>query len=54
MEGFAVATACLFAGKPLTIIRGISNQVGVRDKQQWQIGPALQSAVDLLVEKIAN
>ncbi len=44
MEGFSVALACALAGVPLQIIRGISNRVGDRDKGQWQIEPALQSA----------
>ncbi len=54
MEGFAVATACAVAQKPLTIIRGISNQVGIRDKKFWQIEQAIQSAAALLKSKIDN
>ncbi|MDF1801061.1 MAG: futalosine hydrolase [Planctomycetota bacterium] len=47
MEGFAVALACYLTGTPLTILRGISNRVGERDKSTWRIADAL-SAVDRL------
>ncbi len=45
MEGYAVALACHAAGVPLQIIRGISNEVGDRNKSHWQIQPALQAAM---------
>ena len=44
MEGFGVAMACSQAGVPLTIVRGISNQAGIRDSKQWQIAAALDAA----------
>ena len=44
MEGFAVALACRLAGVPLTIARGISNEVGDRDFERWQIPEALNAA----------
>lgn len=47
MEGFAVALAACQAGVPLTIIRGISNRVGDRQKTRWQIEPALEAAAEL-------
>jgi futalosine hydrolase len=50
MEGFAVALACRMAGVPLTIIRGISNRVGVRDIQTWRIDEPLGAAGALLCE----
>ncbi len=52
MEGFAVALACRFAGVPLAIVRGISNAVGDRRFERWQMPEALDAAylvaVDLL------
>ncbi|MFK8113533.1 MAG: futalosine hydrolase [Rubripirellula sp.] len=47
MEGFAVATACTLASVPLQIVRGISNQVGDRNHEHWQIEKALRSAAKL-------
>ena len=44
MEGFAVALACRLAGVPLAIARGISNAVGDRDVERWQIPTALDAA----------
>ncbi|MFK7767365.1 MAG: futalosine hydrolase [Mariniblastus sp.] len=50
MEGFAVAAACQLASVPLHIIRGISNRAGDRDKSNWQIKEALNSAVSLALK----
>jgi futalosine hydrolase len=47
MEGFGVAMACALTSTPLAIVRGISNRVGDRDKQNWQIQEALQAADEL-------
>ncbi|MFT5051606.1 MAG: futalosine hydrolase [Chlamydiales bacterium] len=44
MEGFGVALACHQAGTPLTIVRGISNEVGDRDPSNWSIAPAMHAA----------
>ena len=44
MEGFAVAMACQLQNVPLEIIRGISNVAGDRNKSNWQIKDALNSA----------
>lgn len=44
MEGFGVALACHMASLPLSIVRGISNQTGERDKSKWQIPGALAAA----------
>jgi futalosine hydrolase len=41
MEGFGVATAAHAAGVPFAEIRAVSNFVGPRDRDGWQIGPAL-------------
>ena len=43
MEGFGVALACALSDTPLAIVRGISNCVGNRDQQNWQIQEALQA-----------
>ena len=48
MEGYAVALACSISGLPLTIIRGISNETGVRDKSKWSIRESLQSVAQAL------
>ena len=44
MEGFAVALACRLAGVPLVIARGVSNEVGDRNFDGWQIPEALDAA----------
>jgi futalosine hydrolase len=48
MEGFAVAMACRLAGVPVTVVRGISNQVGDRNVANWQVKPALEAATALV------
>ena len=52
MEGFSVAVACRLAGIPLTIIRGISNRAGDRNKANWKIEQALASAAEQVVDII--
>ena len=47
MEGFAVAAACVMAGIPLQIVRGISNVVGDRHHERWQIEASLSAAVEM-------
>lgn len=54
MEGFGVALACELAAVPWTIIRGISNQAGNRDHSHWCIEPALEAAVALARETLAE
>lgn len=51
MEGFAVAAACRFAGIPLTIIRGISNRAGDRNKDNWRVSEAML-AVEKKIRKV--
>jgi futalosine hydrolase len=41
MEGYAVALAAMQAGVPCVIARGISNRAGERDRELWQVDPAL-------------
>lgn len=50
MEGFSVAVACSLAGVPLQVIRGISNQVGDRDKANWQVKKALDAASTMAMQ----
>ncbi len=52
MEGFSVAMSCRFANVMLTIIRGISNEVGNRDPRHWQIETALESAAKTAIEEV--
>ena len=49
MEGFGVALACHLRQVPCTIVRGISNRVGDRDKTNWQVAAATQAAADLVI-----
>ncbi|QDV27826.1 futalosine hydrolase [Aureliella helgolandensis] len=49
MEGFSVATACHLLNTPLHIIRGISNQAGDRDHNQWKIDQALRAVGELFL-----
>lgn len=49
MEGYAVALAARQRSLPVSIIRGISNIAGDRDKENWKIKQALQAAAELLV-----
>ncbi len=53
MEGFGVAMACQMQGIPCTIIRGISNLAGDRERTHWQIDPALRAAAALVNEFLA-
>jgi futalosine hydrolase len=52
MEGFGVAMACALAGVPLQIVRGMSNRVGDRDQDHWQLEEALNAAADLVLKII--
>ncbi len=54
MEGFGVALACAMADTPLRIVRGISNQAGDGDVENWKIDEAIQSAWELMVELLKH
>ena len=54
MEGFGVAAACHFHSIPLWIIRGISNPVGERDHDQWQVEKAMKAAAKLLEKSLSS
>jgi futalosine hydrolase len=49
MESFAVALAARLHGLPLTVVRGMSNVAGDRDKASWRMPEALASARRLLI-----
>ena len=54
MEAFSVALACRMARIPLTVIRGISNMAGDRDKTNWNVAEALEAAAELAALRIAT
>lgn len=43
MEAYSVAMACRMANVPLTVIRGISNLAGDRNKAHWDVDAALNA-----------
>jgi futalosine hydrolase len=49
MEAFSVAMACQMAEIPLTVVRGISNIAGDRNKSNWNINGALTAAAELVL-----
>ena len=53
MESFAVAAACTLAKIPLSVVRGISNVAGDRDKSRWLIDEAI-AAVAKQVQDFFN
>lgn len=52
MEGAAAAQVCLALGLPFVELRAISNQVGVRDKDQWRIREAIAVAAGAALEAL--
>jgi futalosine hydrolase len=54
MEAFSVAMACRMAGIPLTVIRGISNIAGDRNKANWHVADALEAATELTIAKLLS
>lgn len=54
MEGFGVAVSCRLAGVPLTIVRGISNRAGDREKRRWAIPEALAAAAELTLKILSQ
>jgi futalosine hydrolase len=53
MEAFSVAMACSIASVELTVIRGISNNAGDRNKANWKIETALRAAAELALSRIS-
>ena len=54
MEAFGVAVACKLRGTPLTVVRGISNQAGDRNKKNWRVESALKSVAKLVRRLLAD
>lgn len=54
MEGYAVAIACRLAGVPCTIVRGISNTVGDREKSRWQTAAAVTAAAAIVRQIVSE
>ena len=54
MEGFSVALSCKLATVPCTIVRGISNQVGDRNKANWKIQTAIHAVAAWLDDNLAS
>jgi len=54
METFSVAMACRMAGIPLTVIRGISNIAGDRNKTNWDVAAALDAAATLMIAELSS
>ena len=52
MEGFGAALAGQLCGVPIEIVRGISNNAGDRNKENWKIAEALTAAAELIVESL--
>lgn len=53
MEGAGVAAAATLCGVPFGEIRAISNAVGPRDRDSWQIAPALRSLARAVAAAVA-
>ncbi|MCA9085250.1 MAG: hypothetical protein KDA81_14395 [Planctomycetaceae bacterium] len=50
MEGYSVAIAAQLCGRPLRIVRGISNRAGDRHKARWKVHDALHAAAEMTLE----
>ena len=53
METFAVALAARFIGAPLTVVRGVSNVAGDRDKSRWRVPDAMVALRTLLLDVLS-
>ena len=54
MEGAAFFYACLQKSIPFTAIRSISNYVEPRNRDQWQLGRAIESLNQVLLEMLSG
>jgi futalosine hydrolase len=54
MEGASLHYVCSMLQIPFLQLRAISNLVGVRDKTQWQIAPAIQAVNHTLLQWLAQ
>jgi nucleoside phosphorylase len=54
MEGYAVALAATMVGASCTMVRGVANAAGDRDRAGWRIGPALEAVRAVLASMLAE
>ncbi len=54
MEGASAAHVCALYGTPMMEIRGISNNVGDRDRARWEIGSAAENCQKTVLEILRN
>jgi futalosine hydrolase len=54
MESYAAAMACRCMNIPFTVVRGISNVAGDRDKSGWNVSGALAAAAELALTEITS
>ena len=54
MEAFAVALACALHRVPVSVVRGISNVAGDRQRSHWKVEAALRGAARLLEDVLAR
>lgn len=54
MEGAAAAFVCAQKQIPFVQIRAVSNQVGVRNKAEWQMGMALANLNEVIAAVVAK
>lgn len=54
MEAFGVALACALHRVPLTVIRGVANLAGERDRARWQVEAALAAARQILLDALTD
>jgi futalosine hydrolase len=52
MEGYSVAVAAMLSQVPLTVVRGISNRAGDRNKAAWRMPEALAAAGDVVASML--
>ena len=52
MEGFSAALAGRLYDVPVEIVRGISNNAGDRNKENWKIRDALNAAAELIIRAL--
>ncbi len=54
MEGSAIAQICLRFDVPFLELRGISNIAGMRDKERWELGTAIEHCHAVVKHLLAN
>lgn len=54
MESYSVAAACRLHDAPISVVRGISNRAGDRDKANWKIEEALRSVATIVNSQLKS